>query len=540
MRKSSYGGYLIRYPLLLILGTVLLVSLPLITIHSDYLNVADCDLVYLEYGYLFYGHGPINPAATSHPGYILIWLLAVLIKLLYYLNLIPIGDYQNLSNVMPFKQIFVPLIYYARFTSIFLSLIFYYTYFAFLKVHKTDKNITYIASVMLASTSGLHYQSLVIRPELLATYFSMICFFLMVLFVNQDKVMYKHTSMLIGIGFFAYFAMLTKIQVVLLFAFFPFIALIFGKTCTISLNADVILKEKYKGIVPILIITLALILLATGTVFFYKFLADFGIAGIIKAKIHFYQVAFYGYIFLAILLYNYLYCENSKYSLFVYVFILTGITISYLVVKYGCRPYLYGYFYFTILNFMDVLTTYSSFKPNETMLFLIGMTKKLFFDIIYLRKGYSYPLNLVYLFTIILALYILAKKQTNQFIRILSLIVFAMSVDILNSFRNGGINPQYIIFSQWIIVYAFFIGSSVTLSITRFKKIFIATVFILATLVFTLNVNQNYSLSRSMVAKASSGQNNLKFLCGLITESWFPITADRFQKEYCGRTETKK
>lgn len=205
-------------------------------------NLSDDDSVYVGQALLFNA----GKAQTyfDHTGYIYILVISKIFALLHKLRVIPVANMTALFHYKNFGYAFSRLVYAGRFISLFFAIGFVYTFYVGIQIISKQRILAFILSLVLASTTGVAIQSMIIRPELLSAYFGMLAFFLFTCAFQGESS--RFLWLLFFASFFNFLALAVKLQAIIQFLFVPFLAIGFA-FCTqnkkITLKAHSLLNH---------------------------------------------------------------------------------------------------------------------------------------------------------------------------------------------------------------------------------------------------------------------------------------------------------
>lgn len=235
--KAKKLAFKISYLLTHFLFFLMIVSIIIATaryrgLFSTFTDVADADSIYVGQSLLFNAH--MTQTYFDHTGYLYTLLLSKFFLILHALKIIPVDNMKQLYVYPNFGNAFSMLIYHGRIFSILMSIIFVSCfYFGLIKI-KVDRAISFLLSIILASSSGIAIQTLVLRPELISALCGMIAFFFFVSAFQEYK--YSFLLKLFFGAFFNLLAMSAKIQAIIHFLIIPFLAIAF-------VNADQLITK---------------------------------------------------------------------------------------------------------------------------------------------------------------------------------------------------------------------------------------------------------------------------------------------------------
>ena len=411
-KKSSCAFFVSILCLLLMSGVIIGVA----AYHGfflPYTNLSDDDTVYVAQTLLF--NAGMAQTYFDHTGYIYILVVSKIFVLLHLLHVIPVDNFHSILVAKNFNIAFSQLVFAGRFISLFFSIIFVYTFYFIVNTLTNSRSLGVLLSVMLASTTGIAIQSMIIRPEMMSAYFGMLAFFL---FVRAFQGQSHHFFWLLFFAaFFNFLALAVKLQAIIQFIAIPFLAIGFAYTTRLTAN-QIIVDHRHKK--------LNCVLFAVSLLFFAELI------GKVIVDIHFYQLIVIMLFALWLRLSRLLFSISRDALTTITLCLFAGSAIGFYCyyIHYANNNVVYLFHFFThLMPFAP-----DSMRAGMIHSFLLCLKQTLFTKIsfVYLKK---YPINLLASVLLLGAIYLFFKNQKIDALFLLFLLSACIFTETLFHFR---------------------------------------------------------------------------------------------------------
>lgn len=167
------------------------------------------------------------PQDFSHTGYIYFLSLSVWYRLLDIIGILPVSGLRELMAAPDKLAVYVDLVWAGRAFSMFIGAFFSATIFVVVLSYTKDYFVATIGGVLFAIGEGNAFQTIVLRTELLASFFAFLSF--VALLSASPAIGYRALAWLFFAGLFASLSYNVKIQLIFTLASLPFFAIAFGR-----------------------------------------------------------------------------------------------------------------------------------------------------------------------------------------------------------------------------------------------------------------------------------------------------------------------
>lgn len=187
---------------------------------------ADADIPF-SYQALVIGDGRV-PNDVSHTGYLYFLLQSYWYSAGEFFGLLDVSSVTALMKSSSPLEKYQEVIAAGRNLSLFLGFSFTFIFYFINLAITRNRYITVVFTILFALGEGLSYQTILLRTELLSSFFLFLSLFALIVSSQKDDI--RAYAWIAGSALFASLAYITKLQSIFLFAFFPIFGfLIFDK-----------------------------------------------------------------------------------------------------------------------------------------------------------------------------------------------------------------------------------------------------------------------------------------------------------------------
>lgn len=163
----------------------------------------------------------------SHTGYIYFVFLSIWYRVLDMVGVLPVSGFRELMDVPDKLAVYADLVQAGRAFSMLTAALFSIVVFAAILSHTKDYLVATIGGVLFAAGEGNAFQTIVLRTELLASFFAFLSFVALLRVTRETG--YRALTWLFLAGLFASLSYNVKIHLAFTLAFLPLLAIAFGR-----------------------------------------------------------------------------------------------------------------------------------------------------------------------------------------------------------------------------------------------------------------------------------------------------------------------